>query len=71
MERVFLSMIDFRLCIQNVSFVLSQIKNFTFKAESLDFAFRKLLRSEDDERPRIFNSEQALRKKVGEPLRRN
>jgi hypothetical protein len=71
MERVFLSLIDFRLCIQNVSFVLNQIKNFTFKAESLEFAFRKLLRSGDDDRQRLVNSEHAHNKKMAEALRRN
>jgi hypothetical protein len=56
MEHVFLSLTEFRLKVENVQFVCSQLKNFTFSSELLQFGFRKLLKCADDKHKGI-NSE--------------
>ena len=53
MEHVFLSLIDFRLRVENVGFLLSQLKNFSFSSETMQFAFRKLLHTIEDDKPKF------------------
>jgi len=63
MEHVFLSLMEFRLKVENVQFVCTQLKNFTFSSELLQFGFRKLLRCADDKH-KGMNSELRQHKKL-------
>ena len=70
MEHVFLMLIDFRLRVENASFLLTQLKNLTFSSETRQFAFRKLLHSLEDEKPKCESEVRNIRR-LPEQIRRN
>lgn len=73
MEVYFLELIEYRLFVKNVQFVLDQLKNFAYNEQKFQFMFRKLLPNFDKEKAKISNSDNNIdaRKKFDEPKKRH